>query len=235
MLALRRLAATARRAHPLRRLTTESKSSRHLLLDATARQLKGDIPRAEELARAALGALDADDVAVHVDCWVFLGKLSQLQGKFDDAEGLFIKARSAQSEEESYHSTSLLAHTLRMQGRDDEAIKEYRAALDGLAATKGWTDGATNHAAAALASLLGERGSFAAAEAIQSRAEAGLDTAFGSTDPRTLVTRVERARLAGRDGRKDDARALLASAMADLDPRHPAYRTAMAAEAKLDD
>lgn len=230
MLALRRL------AHPLRRLTTESKSSRHLLLDATARQLKGDIPQAEELARAALDALDADDVAAHVDCWVFLGKLSQLQGRFDDAEGLFIKARSAQPKEEAYHSTSLLAHVLRMQGRDDEAIAEYRSALDGLESTKGWSEGATNHAAAALATLLGERGSgLVEAEAIQSRAEAGLTTVFGSTDPRTLATRVERARLAGRDGRKDDARALLTSAMADLDPRHPAYRTAMAAEAELDD
>ena len=73
--------------HPLRRLATETRSSRHLLLEATARQLKGDIPQAEELARAALDALDADDVAARVDAWTFLGKLSQLQGKFGDAEG----------------------------------------------------------------------------------------------------------------------------------------------------
>ena len=72
------------------------------------------------------------------------------------------------------------------------------------------------------------------AEALQGRAEAGLESAFGPADPRTLAARVERARLAGRGGRKNDAREILAAAMADLDPRHPAYRAAMAVEAELD-
>ena len=92
-----------RLAHPLRRLATETRSSRHLLLEATARQLKGDIPQAEELARAALDALDADDVAARVDAWIFLGKLSQLQGKFGDAEAFFRDARAAQPEAEASH------------------------------------------------------------------------------------------------------------------------------------
>lgn len=221
-------------AHPLRRLATETRSSRHLLLEATARQLKGDVPQAEELARAALDALDADDVAARVDAWTFLGKLSQLQGKFGDAEAFFRDARAAQPEGEGFHATSLLARALRSQGRDAEALAEYRAAVDGLEATRGWADGATNHAAAALSGLLGDGGDLAEAEALQGRAEAGLEGAFGPADPRTLAARVERARLAGRGGRKNDAREILAAAMADLDPRHPAYRAAMAVEAELD-
>lgn len=231
MRALRRLPHVVLR----RRLATEG-SARHLLVEATARQLKGDIPRAEELARAALGALDADDVAARVDVWIFLGKLSQLQGKFDAAEAFFRDARSAQADADAFHSTSLLAHALRLQGRDAEAVAEYRAAVDGLEATRGWADGATNHAATALAALLGEaEAGLAEAEDVQARAEDGLVAVFGPSDPRALAARIERAKLAARSGRKDDARDMLATAMADLDPRHPAYRTAMAAEADLDD
>ena len=62
-----------------------------------------------------------------------------------------------------------------------------------------------------------------------------LAAVFGRSDPRALAARIEQAKLAARSGRKDDARDLLATAKADLDPRHPAYRTAMAAEADLDD
>ena len=225
-----------RRALPLVRFLRSSSSEppRALLNRATALQIKGDIPEAEALAARALDGLTAR--ADRADAHGFLGKLCAVQGRYDDALAHFESARSARDpgSAEFYGDGARVASALEGLGRASAAAAAYRAALDGLVAAEGgWRDGAANHAAVGLGRALAETGDWAGAEAAAAEAAAGLEAALGADDVRTQRAALARALAAAGAGKIPEALALVAAAMESLDPRHPAYREAMAVEADL--
>lgn len=217
---------------------------RVLLLEATALQLKGNVADAEVLASLALDRFGAGETNERIDAMTFLGKVCQLQGRFDEARSHFDAALVAQREllgsdhPEVYEQLARVAYVDEMRGDVASAIDLYTVALDGLETHKGWADGSTNHCVANLARTLagaGSRDALAKAVTLHLRADDGLSHALGEDDPRAVANRLSLASSYARSGRTEDARAILVAAMDVLDPRHPTYRVAMMAEMELED
>ena len=215
-----------------RRAAVESVSA--MLTRATAMQLKGDeasLASAEALATAAFGRLDAAEHRARVDVASFLGKLTQLRGRYPDAEAHFRAALASSRETddaaEQFVLRTHVASAEERQGKHDDAEANYATALDGLARHAGWSNGRTYHAAFSLAALLRGRARHADAEALLRRAGCELGGAFGEGDARVLLNQVTLAEvLLDQPDRADDARAILGTVLDQLDPRHPSYRRA---------
>ena len=220
-----------------RRAAVESVSA--MLTRATAMQLKGDeasLASAEALATAAFGRLDAAEHRARVDVASFLGKVTQLQGRYRDAEAHFRTAlasstRAGAADDDAAQQFVLRTHVAsaeERQGKHDDAEANYAAALEGLARHSGWSNGRTYHTAFSLAALLRGRARHADAEALLRRAGRGLGAAFGEDDTRVLLNQVTLAEaILDQPDRADDARAILGGVLDKLDPRHPTYRRAL--------
>lgn len=136
----------------------------NLLTIATAKQLKGDIPKAIELAEQALRQQQQVDSKNSnrqhdiYDTTLFLGKLFQSQRNYAQAEAYVQQSfhHAAQGSREEYVALSHLATIQRLQQNYVDAEHNYKAALTGLEENIGWKDGFTNHTSMELVKLYRE-------------------------------------------------------------------------------
>ena len=100
---------------------------------------------------AAFGRLDAAEHRARVDVASFLGKVTQLQGRYRDAEAHFRTAlasstRAGAADDDAAQQFVLRTHVAsaeERQGKHDDAEANYAAALEGLARHSGWSNGRT--------------------------------------------------------------------------------------------
>jgi len=222
-----------------------SHTSSQLLTLSTAKQLKGDIPEAISLANRALTQqrTENDPLAI-ADTSLFLGKLFQLVGLYNDAETSFEEAYSIHRDQSSsstqqqqqqqsntqkrseYNALSHLAQAQKNLHRYNDAEQNYLLALSGLKSTVGWTDGATNHTSHSLARLYRERGQNQNAQTTLRSMKAGLVVAFGEGDSRAVQVNGELAEVSLLLGDRTEAIELLEEVVDGLPPNSPEARMA---------
>lgn len=122
-------------------------SPSHLLTLATAKQLKGDISDAINLANQALTKQregPENDQHGLADTSLFLGKLLQLDRRYLEAEALFIDAHRIhqlilpRSPRNEFTALSHVAQVQKRMKRFSEAEHNFIKALNGLKVSVGW-------------------------------------------------------------------------------------------------
>ena len=206
--------------------------------------MKGDIPGAIDLANQALtkqregddGKGEGNDPHVLADAALFLGKLLQLNQRYEEAEALFREAHSSlqlrspsprdRSPGDEHTALSHLAHAQRKLRRFDDAEDSYVRALRGLEGAVGWEAGITNHTGIGLARLYRERGRDADAAAVLNEMRAALANVFGDEDPRAVQIDIELADAHISMGDRREAILLLDQVVECLPPGSPESRRA---------
>mmetsp|Transcript_51898 Transcript_51898/g.60658 ORF Transcript_51898/g.60658 Transcript_51898/m.60658 type:complete len:273 (-) Transcript_51898:382-1200(-) len=207
-------------------------SASHLLTLATAKQLKGDIEEAVNLTNRALTKQrEENDPNEIADTALFLGKLLQLQNKFNEAETSFNESYSihqslSPNKRCQYVAQSHLAHAQKKLRRYQDSEKNYCEALRGLEKTIGWKDGFTNHTSFELARLYREQRQDREASAALESMKGHLGDVFGKEDPRVLQINGELAEIKFSLGDKKAAMFLLDELVNKLPPNSPEARRA---------
>mmetsp|Transcript_30286 Transcript_30286/g.69405 ORF Transcript_30286/g.69405 Transcript_30286/m.69405 type:complete len:255 (-) Transcript_30286:158-922(-) len=208
--------------------------SSELLTLATAKQLKGDIPQAIDLANRALAKQRVEgDPLILADTTLFLGKLFQLEERYSEAESSFDESRRSSlqsslgaSSRNEYVAQSHLATAQKHLQRYDEAEKNFEEALRGLEKVVGWGDGFTNHTGFEFARLYRETGRQEEAKNILLKMQRELVAIFGVEDARVLQLNAELAEIYVVMGDRSAAISLLEEVVDRLSPKIPEARRA---------
>jgi len=209
-----------------------------LLTLATAKQLKGDIPEAIDLASRALTEQRGEDNLLAVaETTLFLGKLFQLERRYDKAETFFDEAHSLHRSlappppfglpsRNEYVAQAHLGGAQKQLRRYGDAEKNYLVALRGLEEVAGWKDGFTNHTSFELARLYREWGREEDAAEVLRRMKRELAEVFGLEDARVLQINGELAEICVAIGDRRAAMSLLDEIVERLPPNIPEARRA---------
>jgi len=215
---------------------TTTFSASHLLTLATAKQLKGDISDAIDLANQALvkqQSGEENDPYGAADTSLFLGKLLQFDRQYQEAEVSFSEAYRIQRSmlphrpRDEYTALSHVAQAQKKMKRFDEAEQNFVKALNGLEATVGWKDGITNHTSFELAQMYRECGRDTEAAATLNMMKDSLGKVFGEEDSRVKQINSALAEIYIAIGDRPKAILLLDEVFQCLPPGSPESRRAL--------